>query len=342
MKKHKFLISFIIFILFLLWFLFWPLKSLVESPGEAINIQPMVKIDGKKPLKKSHFMITAVSLSQARPISYLQAKFDPHISIEKADDVTGGQNNEQFNNVQNVYMNSAINNAIYVGYHKAKKSVKRTYHGVYILNVLPHSDFKNKLQPADLIESINGKRMKQSTEYVKYIKHLPKNAKLEIHFKRNGKNKFVKGQKREIVPGFNGIGITMIDDMTIKTNPKASITPGDIGGPSGGLMFALQVYSQLQEHQYSFKKIAGTGTIATNGSVGEIGGVDKKIIAANNSGAQVFFCPYVKPTKENLMLEPDHKTNYQVAKATAKKYAPHLKVIPVSSFDDALNYLNKN
>ncbi len=42
------------------------------------------------------------------------------------------------------------------------------------------------------------------------------------------------------------------------------------------------------------------------------------------------------------MLEPDHKTNYQVAKATAKKYAPHLKVIPVSSFDDALNYLNKN
>ncbi|USS87290.1 PDZ domain-containing protein [Fructilactobacillus hinvesii] len=343
-KNKKTASAFIVaaFLVFVLWFCFWPLNKVVEAPGEAINIQPMVKIQGEKPLKNNEFMITAVSISQARPYSYVQKLFDPHIDIQNQNDVTGGQNNADFNNVQKVYMDSAINNAITVGYQHAHRPVVKSYHGVYVLNVFPQSDFKNSLRPADLVESVNGKQLTKSTEYVNYIKSLPKNAPLTITFKRDGRQMMVKGHKREIVKGFNGIGITMIDDMSIKTNPAAQIQPGQIGGPSGGLMFALQVYSQLTHHKYNIKKIAGTGTIATNGQVGEIGGVDKKIIAAHKSGAQVFFCPYVKPTKMNLALEEGHKTNYQVAKETAKKYAPGMKVIPVTSFDEALHYLENH
>ncbi|WP_429971224.1 SepM family pheromone-processing serine protease [Fructilactobacillus sp. Tb1] len=341
-KKHKISLALSITVLFILWLFLWPLNALVEAPGEAIDIQPMVKIENTAKLNKTKFMITAVSISQAHPISYLQKQFDKHLSIESSDSITGGQNNEQFSNVQTVYMNTAINNAIYVGYHKAHRDVAKDYQGVYVLSLLPKSDFKGKLEPADLVESINGKRLKQSIEYVKYIKSLPDNAKLTIQFKRNGKNHVVNGQKRQIVPGFNGVGMTMTDDMTVKTNPKIKVNPGEIGGPSGGLMFALQIYSQLEHKSYSFSKVAGTGTIAPNGDVGEIGGIDKKIIAANASGAQVFFAPYIKPTKENLAMEGEKKTNYQVAKQTAEKYAPHMKVVPVKNFQDAINYLNNH
>ncbi|WP_395319005.1 SepM family pheromone-processing serine protease [Fructilactobacillus frigidiflavus] len=341
-KKHKISLSLTVAILFILWLFLWPLNALVEAPGEAIDLQPMVKIDNVQKLKKTKFMITAVSISQAHPISYLQKQFNPHLSIESANSITGGQNNEQFSNVQTVYMNTAINNAIYVGYHHAHREVTKNYQGVYVLSLLPNSDFKGKLEPADLVESINGKRLKQSIEYVKYIKSLPDNAKLTIQFKRNGKNHEVKGQKRQIVPGFNGVGMTMTDDMTVKTNPEIKVDPGEIGGPSGGLMFALQIYSQLEHKSYSFSKVAGTGTIAPNGDVGEIGGIDKKIIAANESGAQVFFAPYVKPTKANLAMEGEKQTNYQVAKKTAEKYAPHMKVVPVKNFNDALNYLENH
>ncbi|USS85493.1 PDZ domain-containing protein [Fructilactobacillus myrtifloralis] len=340
-KNRKTSLAFLVaaLLIAILWFFFWPLNRVVEAPGEAVNIQPMVKIQGKQPLKQNEFMITAVSIAPARPVSYVHRLFDPHIDIQKTNDVTGGQNNADFNNVQKVYMQSAINNAITVGFQHANRPVTKQYHGVYILNVFPQSDFKNRLRPADLIESINGQQLTKSTEYVNYIKSLPKNAPLKIMFKRDGRQMMVSGHKHDIVKGFNGIGITMIDDMTIKTDPKAHIDPGQIGGPSGGLMFALQVYSQLTQQRYQLKKIAGTGTITSDGQVGEIGGVDKKIIAAHKSGAQVFFCPYVKPTKTNLALEPGHQTNYQVAKATAKKYAPGMKVVPVTSFDQALNYL---
>ena len=87
------------------------------------------------------------------------------------------------------------------------------------------------------------------------------------------------------------------------------------------------------------RNISGTGTMSADGYVGEIGGIDKKIMAAKAAGSTVFFAPYVKPSKELLKYEEQHKTNYMLARDTAKKYAPKLKVIPVQTFDDVINYL---
>lgn len=70
-----------------------------------------------------------------------------------------------------------------------------------------------------------------------------------------------------------------------------------------------------------------------------IGGIDKKVIAAKRAGATIFFAPYVKPTKALLAVEEKGQTNYQLAKATAKKYAPNMKVVPVTSFKQAVHYL---
>jgi len=106
------------------------------------------------------------------------------------------------------------------------------------------------------------------------------------------------------------------------------------------LMFSLQMYDQLTgKNIRAGRNISGTGTIDAKGNVGEIGGIDKKIIAAKKAGSTVFFAPYLEPTKELLKYEENHQTNYQMAVATAKKYAPSVKVIPVRTFQDALNYL---
>ena len=37
--------------------------------------------------------------------------------------------------------------------------------------------------------------------------------------------------------------------------------------------------------------IAGTGTINRDGEVGDIGGIDKKVVSAAKSGASIFFAP---------------------------------------------------
>lgn len=65
-----------------------------------------------------------------------------------------------------------------------------------------------------------------------------------------------------------------------------------IGGPSAGMMFALGVVDKLTEQQLTGGKfIAGTGTISPDGTVGPIGGIEHKIQAAADAGAEVFLSP---------------------------------------------------
>ncbi len=65
-----------------------------------------------------------------------------------------------------------------------------------------------------------------------------------------------------------------------------------IGGPSGGLMFALGIIDKVGSVDLTDgKKIAGTGTIDSTGAVGAIGGIQLKMIAASRAGASVFLAP---------------------------------------------------
>ncbi|MDF9446075.1 peptidase, partial [Limosilactobacillus mucosae] len=84
-------------VLFVGWFLFWPLNYYIETPGTADNLKSYVTVKGHPDKKKGSYMITSVYLQQARPATYVWAHFDPHATIEKASDVTGGQSSATYN-----------------------------------------------------------------------------------------------------------------------------------------------------------------------------------------------------------------------------------------------------
>ena len=60
------------------------------------------------------------------------------------------------------------------------------------------------------------------------------------------------------------------------------------------------------------------------------------MVAASREGAEVFFAP----TDSTSVSK--NQTNYAVAKRTAKKIHTKMKIVPVSTFDDALNYLKSH
>jgi PDZ domain-containing protein len=103
-----------------------------------------------------------------------------------------------------------------------------------------------------------------------------------------------------------------------------SISSGDIGGPSAGLMWALGLYDLLTPGDLTGgRTIAGTGQIAVDGTVIPIAGIQEKIAAAADAGATVFLVP-----EDNLKA--------------ARAGGDHgLQLVPVSSFDDALAYLER-
>ena len=93
----------------------------------------------------------------------------------------------------------------------------------------------------------------------------------------------------------------------------------DVGGPSGGMMFALGIYDKLTPGQLTGgHDIAGTGTIDGAGVVGPIGGIQQKMFGAKKAGAQFFLAP-----KDNCSEVVGH-------------IPAGLRVFKVTNFKDAL------
>lgn len=317
-----------------------PLPYYIEGPGSANNLKTFVQVKGHADKRSGKFMLTSVMLAPARPITWLYAQVNPHYSVVSEAEVNGGQDNATYDKVQNFYMKSAINEAIATAYSAAHASVQKTYRGIYVLSVQANSKFKQQVKVGDTITKVDGHHFTTAQGYQKYIASQGVGHQVTITYQHDGQTKRATAPLIKLSTKRAGIGVGLTDNVKVTTKIPVKVNPGSIGGPSAGLMFSLQIYQQLTNQNLRHgQKIAGTGTINPDGSVGEIGGIDKKIIAAKNAGATIFFAPYVKPTKALLALEEGHQTNYQMAKATAKKYAPAMKVVPVSSFNQAITYL---
>ncbi|WP_371498987.1 PDZ domain-containing protein [Kitasatospora sp. NBC_00374] len=105
---------------------------------------------------------------------------------------------------------------------------------------------------------------------------------------------------------------------------KIDIGLQDVGGPSAGLMFALGIVDKLTPGDLTGGTfVAGTGTIADDGKVGPIGGIQMKLIAARDKGAQYFFTP-----ADNCS---------EAAKATPSG----LTLVKVGTLQDALGALDR-
>jgi Lon-like protease len=191
------------------------------------------------------------------------------------------------------------------------------------------------LKPGDRIFKIDGNKFESSQSFMKYISNRKKGEFVTLTYERNQKYYDQKVELASFKDEENkdkiGIGIALVDDKELIVNPNVQVNTDEIGGPSAGFMFSLEIYNQLTEDDLTKGyKIAGTGTISPNGEVGEIGGIDQKVIAADKVGAEIFLAPNQGGKKGS---------NFQIALKTANDIGSDMKVVPIDTFDEAIRYL---
>ncbi len=114
-----------------------------------------------------------------------------------------------------------------------------------------------------------------------------------------------------------------------RTSPPVpvSFSPGDIGGPSGGLMLALQIVDDFTPGDLTGGHVvAGSGTIGPGGEVGPVGGIGLKLRGAVSAGATVFLVP---------------ERDYEDARSAAKALRPSIDLVRVSSLAGACEALSE-
>jgi Lon-like protease len=103
----------------------------------------------------------------------------------------------------------------------------------------------------------------------------------------------------EITPTMiEGSDAAVLGIIAVADHPKVdlpipvTIDATGVEGPSAGLMTALTIYDELSSTDLvRGRTIAGTGTLAIDGTVGEIGGIQAKARAALAAGADLFLAP---------------------------------------------------
>ncbi|ERL66517.1 SepM family pheromone-processing serine protease [Schleiferilactobacillus shenzhenensis] len=321
---------------------FVPLPNwFIEMPGSAEPLAQYVKVDGKRDKAAGSFSLTTVGIASATALQLLLSKTRPYEDIVSRNDVMGGEDNATFDRVQQYYMTSAINNAIAVAYKAAGKAYQIHYLGIYVLDIQKQSAFAGKLRVGDTITKVDGRHFNSSTGYINYIRSRKVGDTVTLTYTRGSQTLTSAGKLYRLAQTKKpGIGITLTDRTKVTTTIPVKANVSQIGGPSAGLMFSLQIYDQLTGSKLrKGRHIAGTGEIAPDGTVGQIGGPEKKVYIAAQEGATIFFAPHTKVTKAIKKLDPGFQDNYAVAKKAAKDSHLKITVVPVEKFSDAVKYL---
>ncbi|MGT2925970.1 SepM family pheromone-processing serine protease [Streptococcus cuniculipharyngis] len=341
-KRFKWWLLSLCSVLVVLFAFLYPLPYYLELPGGAYDIRTALTVDGKEDKKKGSYYFTAVSVGRATLAHVIYAWLTPFSEIQSEKGTTGGYSEEDYVRINQFYMETSQNGAVYQALKLADRPVSLDFLGVYVLDVAEDSTFRGILNLADTVTGVNDKTFKSSKELIDYVGGLTIGDKVSVQYTSDGKQKSAEGKIIKLSNGRNGIGIGLVDHTQISSDVAVKFTLDGVGGPSAGLMFTLAIYDQLiDEDLRKGRVIAGTGTIEQDGSVGDIGGAGLKVVAADKSGADIFFVPN-NPVDEAILKEnPDAKTNYQEALQAAEKLKTKMKIVPVKNVQEALDYLRQ-
>ncbi|EKN66318.1 PDZ/DHR/GLGF domain-containing protein [Neobacillus bataviensis LMG 21833] len=335
MRKKIYIGSLLLIALILIGGMYYSLPYYVSKPGMAKELAPIISVeDGNK--DEGNFMLTTVRMGRANIYSYLEAKLRKYEEIYPLEMILYKKETEEEYNARQLHLMAGSKlNAIEVAYRKAGLPVNYKYKGIYVVQVVPGMPAEGKLQAGDRIYKIDGHQFPSSEKFIEYVGQKRTGDEVTLTYSRNKKTDIVSLSLQSFKedPTKIGIGISLVDDKEILVKPKVKVKTDEIGGPSAGLMFSLEIYNQLTSEDLTRGyQIAGTGTIDEKGNVGPIGGIEQKIVAADKAGAEIFLAPNEKGAK---------KSNYKDAIKTARDIHTKMKIVPIDTFDEAVKYLEK-
>jgi PDZ domain-containing protein len=196
--------------------------------------------------------------------------------------------------------------------------------GVRVVDVEPNSNAHGVLRPQDVVVAADGRTVRNRADlFHVLVRHRPHDVvRLDV---LRGKQRLTfrirtiaddQDPKRAIV------GFIPFEMVEAKLPFRIRFNLRNVGGPSAGLAFALEVLEQRGRDVDHGLKIAATGAIELDGSVSSIGGVKQKTIGARQADVDAFLVP----------VDGDNAK-------VAKRYAHGLRIIPVKTFQQALQAL---
>ncbi len=295
-----------------------PTAYYLIAPGSAVDLSTRIAIEGRAAPRR-RFYLTDVTVTRASAL-LLGAGLWPGIRlVHRSVLLPPGETPRGYDRLLVDAMLDSERVAALVAERAAGLRVPLPPDRVFVADILAGSHAVGILHIGDRLVRVNGKTVEALQDVSNAAAtRLAGDARVEVE--RAGRALVLNVPTSHTARGVR-LGILARERGTAPALPiPVHFDVDDISGSSGGLMFALEIYASLHPGGSRQAPVAGTGTIAPDGRVGPVEGTRQKLIAARRAGAAVFLVP---------------RENYDEV-ATE----PGLRVVPVSTFKEALSALD--
>lgn len=223
-------------------------------------------------------------------------------------------------------LESANQNAVIIAYTKAGKKVNLSNLKMYVMATFDFLESDKQIMIGDIITYFDGIEVVSYHQLKELIESHEFNDYVTLTFKRKEESYDTKVKIKDY-EGQKIMGLSFYTSYDIEVDPKIVFNFSNAeSGSSAGLMTTLAIYDTLiEEDLTNGLKIAGTGLIEADGTVGSIGGVEYKLGGAEKGKASIFFVPNGENYEEAIKIKKE------------KKY--DIEVVGISTFDEAIEYL---
>ncbi len=322
------------------------LPKVIISPGSATPLDSQViQIEGAQtyPADSGNLRFLTVRVSTTEPTVWrvVSAWLDPDRDVEDRSAVQGcltDAQNQQFNSD---LMDQSQNDAKYVALTRLGYNVPANPVQIRIVEVCRDAPAHGALETGDQVLAVDGADVTASTQIGAAVQAHRPGDRITITYDRNGVKRtasITAGKVHTEGSGANAtqscvaangsttgttcLGVSSQEFVTYQFPINVKIDTQLVGGPSAGLAFTLAIIDDLTPGSLTGgRQVAVTGTIAPDGSVGEVGGVEQKAITARTNGVK-------------LMIVPKGEVK------DARRGAGDVRVVGVENFEQALDVLH--
>jgi len=280
---------------------FVPLPYVTYYPGPTVDIlgttddgQETVQVTGHRAYhdEDGELRMTTVYVSTPQEDvtlpDLLRAYFDPDAAVWPRSSIYAPDETDESNSRESdLAMTSSQDTAIAAALTQLGEQLDPV---VEVLDVTPGLPAEDKLEVRDILLEVGAPTITKGQDVIDAVQGAEPGEPITFVVRRKGERVSVDLTPEE-VDGELRVGITPGEGFDFPFQVDVAISD-NIGGPSAGLMMAMAIYDTLTPGSITDgANIAGTGTITPSGQVGPIGGIQQKIAAARDAGAELFFVP---------------------------------------------------
>jgi len=295
------------------------------TPGGAYDIGLRVRVPEEQRKPMGHMAFTAVYEQEANWGDVARARLAGQAEIVPAVDVRPpGTTQEQVNQTNKRLIDESKPVAAVVALRAAGYNVDITGQGAEVESILQGMPADGVLQVGDIITAVDGQPIDTTNALIERVRRHQVGDQVTLRIRRDGQDQdVVLGTKTSPTePGRPIVGVAVSTYLFEVRMPfPVDIESDNVGGRSAGFLFALGILDAVTDGDLTRGYyVAGTGTIAADGTVGAVGGAAEKALAAELDGAQIFLVP-----KDDS--------------AEAGRWVHKIQIVPIERFDDAIAVL---